>query len=67
MEIATPLNSVNLWHITNGRILEADTVVEEQFFTSFSWFLFVMLGNLGFISLLPLIWEKTKFSSPEMK
>lgn len=67
MEIATHLNSVNLWHVTNGRTLEADAVVEEQFFISFSWFQFVMLANFGLVSLLPLIWEKTKFSSPEVK
>lgn len=67
MEIATHLNLANLWHITNGRTLEADTVVEEQFFTSFSWFQFVMLADFVLVSLLPLIWEKTRFSSPEMK
>lgn len=60
-------NSVNLWHITNGRTLEADTVVEEQVFTSFSWFQFVMLANFSLVSLLPLIWEKTKFPSLEKK
>lgn len=60
-------NSVNLWHITNGRTLEADTVVEEQVITSFSWFQFVMLANFSLVSLLPLIWEKTKFPSLEKK
>ena len=35
MEIATHLNSMKLWHITDGRALEADTVAEEQFFSYF--------------------------------
>lgn len=35
MEMATHVNSMKLWHITDGRALQADTVAEEQFVTYF--------------------------------